>query len=60
MERGDGAVRVAESGILTTDDVATVAVQGADVILVGEALVKHGDPTRAIADFMSAAEREDA
>ena len=57
---GDGAVRVAESGILTTDDVATVAAQGADVILVGEALVKHGDPTRAIADFMSAAERQDA
>ena len=57
---GDRAVRVAESGILSTDDVATVAAQGADVILVGEALVKHGDPTRAIADFMSAAERQDA
>ena len=57
---GDRAVRVAESGILTTDDVATVAAQGADVILVGEALVKHGDPTRAIADFMSAAERQNA
>ena len=57
---GGTAVRVAESGILTTDDVAAVAAAGADVILVGEALVKHGDPSRAIADFMSAAERQDA
>lgn len=57
---GGAAVRVAESGILATDDVAAVAAAGADVILVGEALVKHGDPSRAIADFMSAAERRDA
>ena len=49
---GDGAVKVAESGILGPEDVERVA--GADVILVGEALVKHGDPTRAIADLMSA------
>ncbi|MHA6524928.1 indole-3-glycerol phosphate synthase TrpC [Tessaracoccus sp. G1721] len=57
---GGRAVRVAESGILTADDAAKVSRQGADVILVGEALVRHGDPTRAIADFMSAAERQDA
>lgn len=57
---GAGAVKVAESGILDTDDVAAVAAAGADVILVGEALVKHGDPARAIADFISAAERRDA
>ncbi|MFT3886889.1 MAG: indole-3-glycerol phosphate synthase TrpC [Arachnia sp.] len=49
---GDAAVKVAESGILGPEDVAHVA--GADVILVGEALVKHGDPTRAIADLMAA------
>ncbi len=49
---GGDAVKVAESGILGPDDVARVA--GADVILVGEALVKHGDPTRAIADLMAA------
>ena len=49
---GDAAVKVAESGILGPEDVARVA--GADVILVGEALVKHGDPTRAIADLMAA------
>lgn len=54
---GDRAVKVAESGILGTADVARVAAEGADVILVGEALVKHGDPRSAIGDFMSAAER---
>lgn len=54
---GDSAVKVAESGILTEDDVARVASEGADVILVGEALVRHGDPTHAIGGFMAAAER---
>lgn len=54
---GGAAVKVAESGILTEDDVARVAAEGADVILVGEALVKHGDPTHAIGSFMAAAER---
>lgn len=54
---GDAAVKVAESGILTETDVARVAAEGADVILVGEALVKHGDPTHAIGSFMAAAER---
>lgn len=50
----DGAVKVAESGILSLDDVRRVANAGADVILVGEALVKHGDPRRAVADFIAA------
>lgn len=49
----DGTVRVAESGILDTDDVARMAAAGADVILVGEALVRHGDPRRAVADFIA-------
>ena len=47
-------VKVAESGILTTADVRVVADAGADVILVGEALVKHGDPQRAVQDFLAA------
>ena len=51
----DDVVRVAESGILSLDDVRRVAHAGADVILVGEALVKHGDPRRAVADFIAAA-----
>lgn len=54
---GDQALKVAESGILGVDDVARVAAEGADVILVGEALVKHGDPRSAIGDFVAAAER---
>ena len=47
-----GVVRVAESGILTTADVARVAAAGADAILVGEALVRHGDPRGAVAEFI--------
>ncbi len=50
----DDVVKVAESGILSLDDVRRVAHAGADVILVGEALVKHGDPRRAVADFIAA------
>ena len=52
---GDRAVRVAESGILTPGDAARVAAEGADVILVGEALVRHGNPVAAVSDFMAAA-----
>jgi indole-3-glycerol phosphate synthase len=42
-------VKVAESGISGPDDAARYAREGADVVLVGEALVKHGDPTGAVA-----------
>lgn len=48
----DNAVKVAESGIFTSFDAAQVASEGADVILVGEALVRHGDPTRAIRELV--------
>lgn len=48
---GDHAVRVAESGILSAADAHRVAREGADVILVGEALVRHGDPAAAIAEM---------
>ncbi len=44
-------LKVAESGILGVADVERVARAGADVILVGEALVRTGDPQRAVADF---------
>lgn len=52
---GDGVVRVAESGIFTPADAARVRDEGADAILVGEALVRHGDPERAVAALASAA-----
>jgi indole-3-glycerol phosphate synthase len=44
----DDRVLVAESGISGPDDVARYAVAGARVVLVGEALVKDGDPAAAV------------
>ncbi|MCC2593021.1 indole-3-glycerol phosphate synthase TrpC [Tessaracoccus sp. OS52] len=49
---GGNAVKVAESGILSAADAARVASEGADVVLVGEALVKHGSPSEAVAEMM--------
>ncbi|RMB58788.1 indole-3-glycerol phosphate synthase TrpC [Tessaracoccus antarcticus] len=51
---GENALKVAESGILTPADAARVAGEGADVILVGEALVRHGDPRSAVAGLVGA------
>jgi indole-3-glycerol phosphate synthase len=45
----DDVVKVAESGIGGPDDAARHAAEGADVVLVGEALVKDGDPASAVA-----------
>jgi len=45
----DGVVQVAESGISSPGDAARYAAEGADVVLVGEALVKVGDPASAVA-----------
>ena len=50
----DDRVKVAESGILSVADVERVAGAGADVILVGEALVKDGDPRTSVAEFIRA------
>ena len=44
----DTAVKVAESGITGPADVERYAGEGADVVLVGEALVKDGDPEGAV------------
>jgi indole-3-glycerol phosphate synthase len=40
----DDVVLVAESGMSSVDDVRRVVSEGADAVLVGETLVKHGDP----------------
>ena len=48
------AVKVAESAVLSADDVAHYRRSGADVVLVGEALVRDGDP-RAGAEAIIAA-----
>ncbi len=42
-------VKVAESGIAGPEDAARYADEGADVVLVGEALVRDGDPRGAVA-----------
>jgi indole-3-glycerol phosphate synthase len=41
-------VKVAESGITDRDDVRRHVAEGADVVLVGEALVRDGDPEGAV------------
>ena len=47
----DDRVKVAESGILSLDDARKVRQEGADAILVGEALVLNGDPRAAVEEF---------
>jgi indole-3-glycerol phosphate synthase len=44
----DGVVTVAESGITSPEDVRRFVGEGADVVLVGEALVRGGDPEGAV------------
>jgi indole-3-glycerol phosphate synthase len=50
----DDVVRVAESGVRGPRDVFEYAKQGANVVLVGESLVRGGDPRAAVADLVSA------
>ena len=45
-------VRVAESGIASRSQVVIAEAAGANVILVGEALVKAGDPIAGMADLL--------
>ena len=44
----DDRVKVAESGVSGPDDVQRFVDEGASVVLVGEALVKDGDPEAAV------------
>jgi indole-3-glycerol phosphate synthase len=48
-------ILVSESGIRTVQDARQVYEWGANGILVGEALMRSGDPARAIHDFMACA-----
>lgn len=48
-----GIVRVAESAVKTAADVAHYRRSGADVVLVGEALVTDGDPIRTLTEFLA-------
>ena len=47
----DSILLVAESGIHVRADVERVARSGANAILVGEALMKHGDPKTKVREF---------
>lgn len=49
----EGVIRVAESAVRTAADVAHYREAGADVVLVGEALVTGGDPAQALREFRS-------
>lgn len=51
----DHIVKVAESGVRGPRDVIDYARAGADAVLVGEALVTHGDPRQAVAEMVAAA-----
>lgn len=48
-----GVIRVAESAVKSAADVAHYRSAGADVVLVGEALVIDGDPVSTLHDFLA-------
>jgi indole-3-glycerol phosphate synthase len=49
-----GVIRVAESAVTGVADVAHYRAAGADVVLVGEALVTNGDPIATLNEFLRA------
>ena len=49
-----GTIAVAESAVQTPADVARYRADGADVVLVGEALVTGGDPASGVRSFIEA------
>lgn len=50
----DSVVRVAESGVASTNDMFNYARSGADAVLMGEVLVTDGDPLQAVRDMVAA------
>jgi indole-3-glycerol phosphate synthase len=50
-----GAVRVAESGISTSEDVARLRTAGFDAFLIGESLMRQADPGAALAELVAGA-----
>lgn len=51
------AVIIAESGVRDASDVEHYAANGANAILVGEALVRHNDPAGTVTEFREAGAR---
>jgi len=54
-----GKIKVAESGISSVAEVISYRNSGAEAILVGEALVKDGDPAHMIQNFINRADTPD-
>ena len=52
-----GAVTVAESGVSGAADAAMYAAEGADAVLVGEALVSGPDPAAVVREIVGAGAR---
>ncbi len=52
-----GVVTIAESGVRGPDDVADYVAQGANAVLVGEALVTGDDPAHTLEQFFAAGHR---
>ena len=48
-----GVIRVAESAVKSPADVAHYRRAGADVVLVGEALVTGDDPAETLREFLA-------
>jgi indole-3-glycerol phosphate synthase len=48
-----GVVRVAESGIATTEDIARLRTTGFDAFLIGESLMRQPDPGAALAALLN-------
>jgi indole-3-glycerol phosphate synthase len=57
LRRGlpDDVVSVAESGVRGADDVRRLVGEGADAVLVGEALMRHARPGLLCAELVAAA-----
>jgi indole-3-glycerol phosphate synthase len=53
-----GAIVIAESGVRGVEDVRHYAANGANAVLVGEALVRNATPRERIAEFMAAGAEE--
>ncbi len=49
----DGVIKVSESGIFTGADVQRLMAAGYDAFLVGEHLVKSGDPAQALQELVA-------
>jgi indole-3-glycerol phosphate synthase len=49
-----GVVKIAESGVRGPHDVIEYAKAGAQVVLVGETLVRDNDPRASVADLVAA------